>query len=97
MKHYLIRTISNFGRKYIKYVKKDDLLGEKIDAVVHQLAKDPFHKGLRTHRVSTKIFGKRYSSFVTGDIRIIWDFADDGTIILLLTIGGHEGKNSVYK
>ena len=96
MVKYQIRTINNFDRKYSKLIKKVNIL-KQIRKTVNQLERDPFHKALRTHKVNTATFGKRYASFVTGDIRIIWDFVDENTIIVILTIGGHEGKNAVYK
>jgi len=39
-----------------------------------------------------------YSSKVTGDLRIIWNFDKNNNLFLiLLDLGGHEGKNKVYK
>lgn len=57
-----------------------------------------FDKRLITHKVGTKNLGKRYSSRVDGDLRLIWDFDEnDRLILLLLDIGGHSGAKKVYK
>ena len=41
--------------------------------------------------------GKVYSSFISGDIRIIWEFSNGSLHILVLNIGGHSGTNNVYR
>jgi mRNA-degrading endonuclease YafQ of YafQ-DinJ toxin-antitoxin module len=39
-----------------------------------------------------------YSSSISGDLRIIWEFSENEiNIIDLLDIGGHSGSKSVYK
>jgi mRNA-degrading endonuclease YafQ of YafQ-DinJ toxin-antitoxin module len=64
--------------------------------VLSNLIENPFLYSLGTHRVNTPKWGRVYSSRVTKDIRIIWDFKDKKLIILVLDIGGHEGSKSVY-
>jgi mRNA-degrading endonuclease YafQ of YafQ-DinJ toxin-antitoxin module len=89
---YNILPSHTFKKKTAKLIKKDPSLRKKILKVTDQLALDPFHKGLKTHKANTVKYGLKYSSRVTGDLRIVWDF-DGEKIILLLTISGHE----VYK
>lgn len=57
----------------------------------------PFYPSLETHKVQTRFLGERWSSSVSGDVRIIWDFSNDRILILLLDIGRHNGKKKVYK
>jgi len=59
---------------------------------------DPFQDCLKSHKVNTKLNGIRWSSRVTGDIRIIWDF-ESGlvNVINIFNIGGHSGQSKVYK
>jgi len=62
------------------------------------LADNPFSSPLKTHKANTRLHGVRFSSSISKNLWIIWDFGEDeNTIILLLTIGGHSGKNKVYK
>lgn len=97
MKHYLILQDS-FLKESNRIVRANPILANKIRNVLKTLTIDPFYKGLKTHKVESKLFGRRYSSRVSGDIRIIWDFdAAKRKIILLLTIGGHSGKHQVYR
>ena len=62
------------------------------------LRQNPHYPSLRSHRVNTRFLGEHWSSRVTGDIRIIWDFENGNhLVILLLDIGGHSGTHKVYK
>jgi len=72
-------------------------LATKINRVLHQLTLDPYYPGLRTHKVKTPEYGEIFSSRVTGDIRILWNFREKNIEILIYTIGGHSGKHKVYK
>lgn len=94
---YELEITSHFRRKYRKLIAKNKSLKNKIIETLKQLAKDPRHKNLKNHKVSTSEFGEVISCRVTGDIRIIWKQVDDKLILLLLDIGGHSGSNSVYK
>lgn len=59
---------------------------------------DPKAPSLKSHMVNSSRHGKRWSSRVTGDLRIIWDFNKDKINILdILDLGGHSGKNKVYR
>jgi len=47
--------------------------------------------------VRTKNNFSAFSSKVTGDLRIIWNFNEDQIqVIDLLDIGGHSGNGKVY-
>jgi mRNA-degrading endonuclease YafQ of YafQ-DinJ toxin-antitoxin module len=94
---YKIVELSSFRKDARRLLQGNNKLGRRLEKCLMMLKQNPFSKGLKTHKADTKLFGVRYSSRVTGDIRIIWDFGDDGTIILLLAIGGHDGKRGVYK
>lgn len=64
---------------------------------IKKLAENPNNPSLKSHKVDTPKFGKAYSSRVTGDLRIIWEYSKGGFQILdLLDIGGHSGKGGVY-
>ena len=95
---YQLQPSSIFKEKYIQLVKKDNKVAKRIKKATHLLSQDPKHPSLKSHRVNTRHLGLRWSSTVTGDIRIIWDYAEDQVlVILLLDLGGHSGKQKVYR
>lgn len=92
-----IRTTTKFLRDYKHYYRKDRQLEDEMTIFTKMLSRYPFFVTLKTHKVSTKIWGTAYSSRVTNDLRVIWKFDKDKITIMFLQIGGHSGKNSVYK
>ncbi len=96
---YQIVLREYFVKKYTKIIKRNKPLQEKINKVILEISNDPTSPKLKTHKI---LLGKNdfsYSSRVTGDIRIIWDYDKNGCveIIELLDIGGHSGGNKVYR
>ena len=93
---FKIETTSNFRKRYRKLVSKNLNIKNKIIKTIEVLRKDPRYPSLKTHKIYTSEFGDVFSSFVTGDIRIIWTKIKDEFVLLLLDIGRHSGKHSVY-
>jgi mRNA-degrading endonuclease YafQ of YafQ-DinJ toxin-antitoxin module len=91
---YQIESTRHFNRKYKKLTDKNPTLIKRIDKALSKLLENPLDKSLKTHRINTK-HGHSMSSYVTSDIRIIWQL-EDLENILLLDIGGHEGSKGVY-
>jgi Txe/YoeB family toxin of Txe-Axe toxin-antitoxin module len=82
-------------RNYKSLVRKDSLVSKRIKKTLNQIRVNPFYKGLKTHKVDAPQLGIHYSSRVSGDIRIIWNFQEDNKIvIILLMIGGYSGKGN---
>ena len=94
---YELQTTSNFRKKYKKLVEKNKKLQDSVKKALDLLRLNPKYKSLKTHKVFLSQYGEVYSSFVTGNIRIIWLQVENKLIILLLDIGGHSGSKSVYK
>ena len=95
---YHLIFIENFKRKLLSCIRKDKKLERKIEKTLDLLAHDPFYSSLKTHKANTVLYGQRYSSMVTGDLRIIWDYRKGEIKVLdILDIGGHSGKGKVYK
>lgn len=94
---YKIRFTKSFIKKLEKLIKRNPTLGNIIDKVFKQISLDPFLPSLKTHKVDAKDYGLVYSSRITGDLRLIWSFIDKNTLLIALDIGGHSGKNKVYK
>jgi len=87
-----------FKRQLKKLAKRDQSLRSRFRHVLNTFRKNPFHHSLRTHKVDASKYGRKWSSKVTGNLRIIWDFDKTKTkVILLLTLGGHSGKCKVYE
>ena len=94
---YDINLSENFKKKARKLVQKNSQLQVKISKTIDKLIIDPFQPSIKSHKVITKHGISAFSSRVTGDLRIIWDFNDtDIQILELLDIGGHSGGGSVY-
>lgn len=86
-----------FEKSLQRLIAKDSALLPRINKALSLLSQDPRHPSLNSHKVNTRRYGVRWSSWVTGDLRLIWDFDEHETIvILILDIGGHSGKRRVY-
>lgn len=94
---YHLEFTKKAARKYKKLTIKNIHLQEKIQETLKVLVDDPFHSKLKTHKVQITNYGIVYSSSVTKDIRIIWEFEKEKITIVLLDIGGHSGSKGVYK
>ena len=94
---YELQTTSNFRKKYIKLAEKNKKLQNSVQKTLDLLRLNPKYKSLKTHKVFLSQYGEVYSSFVTGDIRIIWIQVENNLIILLLDIGGHSGSKGIYR
>ncbi len=94
---YLLNFSRNFSAQY-KNISKNKIIRKKINKALDLLVTDPFSPSLKTHKANTRIYGYRYSSSVTGDLRIIWDFdKENSLLLLLLAIGSHSGSKRVYR
>lgn len=94
---YTLFPTKAFLRKAKKILNSQNLQ-KNFGNTLKLLENSPFSTTLSTHKVQSKKHGIMYSSKITGDIRIIWNFDEDNKLVLLLfDIGGHEGKNKVYK
>lgn len=95
---FLLSFTATFNSHREKVVGNNESLNKRLKISLKKLALNPTHPALHSHKVNTLAYGQRWSSSVTGDIRIIWDY-DGGNrlIILLLDIGSHSGTHKVYK
>jgi mRNA-degrading endonuclease YafQ of YafQ-DinJ toxin-antitoxin module len=84
-------------KKLAGYVKKDKQKQKYIEKCLLALQENPYNPILKSHKVTLQGGANVWSSKVTGDVRIIWNIVDGELIILILDIGGHSGKQNVYK
>jgi mRNA-degrading endonuclease YafQ of YafQ-DinJ toxin-antitoxin module len=73
------------------------VLIKSLSKVLETLKSEPFYPSLKTHKVDIPDQKSVYSSRITGDWRLIWEFDDeDNMVILCLKLGTHGGANQVY-
>jgi mRNA interferase YafQ len=95
---YKIEYDQDFQKSFKKVIGKNAKLLKKLKHCIETLAKDPFYPSLRSHKVDTIFEENVYSSWVTGDIRIIWkNNSNNEAIILCIRLGKHSGSNQIYK
>lgn len=94
---YKLKASKRFRKKFAKLIATNKMLESKIDKALKQLIKDPSYSALKTHKVVLQNWGDVYSSWVTGDIRIIWRKIEKELVLILIDIGGHSGSKGVYK
>ena len=87
-----------FLRKEKKLTKNNPRFKKAVSKAIELLADNPDNPILKSHKVKDKSGNPAFSSRVTGDIRIIWNYnKNEINVIDVLDIGGHEGKDKVYK
>lgn len=95
MKQDLLFT-AKADRMLLKLIRADKSLELKFNDIFTKLIKDQFTPSLYTHKVYSKKYGKAFSSRATKDLRIIWNYTEENTYIIIYTIGPHSGKRAVY-
>lgn len=95
---YNLHFAHTFTPTYKALIKNNPLLEKRTEKALRLLKHDPFYPSLKSHKVNTKSFGVKWSSFITGDLRFIWDFDETKKqIIVLLAITKHSGSHKEYK
>lgn len=95
---FTLKITATFASTREKIVGNNEALNKRIKVTLQKLALNPAHPSLQSHKVNTRNFGVRWSSWVTGDLRIIWDYdAEQRLVLILLDIGTHSGADKVYK
>lgn len=95
---YVLRFLITFPLTYNKIIKGNGENEKRTKKAFNFLQQNPFHPSPKSHKVNTKNFGVRRSSWVSGDLRIIWDFdPQEKMIIVIFAIAKHTGKYKEYK
>ncbi len=95
---YTLRFLDSFMSTYKTLIKGDKIKEKRTRKDLNLLKQDPFYSSLKSHKVDTRNFGKRWSSWITGDLRIIWDFdTEEKMRIVLFAIVTHSGAHREYK
>lgn len=97
MKMYELRFSRNFENRYKMFCGKNLRLRRKVEKTLSLLMENPRCPSINSHKVNSRGYGVRWSSRVTGDLRVIWDYDESNRlVILVLSLGGHSGEKSVY-
>mgnify|MGYP000083938893 CR=1 FL=1 len=95
---YDLHFADTFAPTYKALIKNNLEFEKRTEKALKLLKNNPFYPSLKSHKVDTRNFGKKWSSWITGDLRIIWDFnEEDAQIIILLAIAKHSGSHREYK
>lgn len=87
-----------FDKAYKKIIKGDLEKEKRTKKAIKLMRTDPFYPSLKSHKVKTRNFGEKWSSWITGDLRIIWDFDPEEKMkIMLFVIVTHTGAHREYK
>jgi mRNA-degrading endonuclease YafQ of YafQ-DinJ toxin-antitoxin module len=95
---YTLRLLDSFKFSYNAIVKKDHEKEKRTKKALNILRQDPFYPSLNSHKVNTRIFGEKWNSWVSGDIRIVWDFDPNEKMkIIIFALITHTGTHREYK
>lgn len=75
---------SHFKKTLKKYQHRKSLIGKKINLFIE----NPFHKSLKTHKLSGKL-SKYWSFSIDYDLRILFEFIDKNSVGFI-DLGTHE-------
>ena len=82
-----------FTRAFKRLVRQNPQIRPQIELTLQQLAEDPFHLSLRTHKLKGDLSG-RWSCSINYNSLILFRFVtnpdSDEEEILLLTLGSHD-------
>lgn len=94
---YSLKFDKLFTKTFLKNFKTDKILIKALTKTLDSLRFDPFSISLKTHKVDIPDQNAVFSSRITGDWRLIWEFDElDNMVILCLKLGTHGGGNQVY-
>ena len=87
---FTVKPTEPFDKKFSKLVKNNPILKKRIFKALDFLSDNPKHPSLRTHQINDPEYGKVWSSWVHGDLRIFWKYEGEKIVILLLDIDNHD-------
>jgi mRNA-degrading endonuclease YafQ of YafQ-DinJ toxin-antitoxin module len=95
---YELHITNTFSTTYQTLIKGNKESEKRTEKALKLLKNDPFYPSLKSHKVNTRNFGQKWTSWIAGDLRIIWDFDEtEKQILLLLAISKHSGSHREYK
>ena len=89
---YKITYSYSFLKKYKKFKLKNKNLAEEIKEKIEEFKYEKNHKKLKVHKLK-KPFKNLHAFSVNYKIRIIFEYSDKKTMVILLTLGNHDVYN----
>jgi toxin HigB-1 len=80
---------SGFKKSYLKRIKYNEDRKKKFWKNMELFSKDPFHRSLRTHKLTGRLEGL-WAFSVDYDTRVVFSFTNDKDDVLLIDFGGHD-------
>jgi addiction module RelE/StbE family toxin len=84
---------SSFRRAFKRYTRNNLARQDRVLQTLDELAHDPFHPGLKTHKLSGQLRGL-WACTVEYDCRIVFAFEPDPVtgddVIVLVDLGTHD-------
>lgn len=94
---YSLKAANTYITSRDKVVGVDEILKKRLRVTLEKLTTNPTHPSLNSHKVNTD-YGFLWSSWITGDVRVIWDYdKEQRLVIILIGVGKHSGSHKVYK
>jgi addiction module RelE/StbE family toxin len=91
-----VRTLiwsSGFSRSLRRKVRQNSLLRQSVETTIRQLAQDPFHPSLHSHKLKGDLAGV-WACTIDYDNRILFEFVQnlgaEEDAIHLLALGTHD-------
>jgi mRNA-degrading endonuclease YafQ of YafQ-DinJ toxin-antitoxin module len=82
-----------FSREFKRLIRRNPQLRSSIEQTLHTLTENPFHPGLKTHKLKGDL-AEKWACSIDYSNRIVFKFVQDATLqeeaILLLAIGSHD-------
>ena len=95
---YALLYRPHFLRRLEVLLKRNPSLRKRFEKTLGHLETNPYQPLLRTHKIVRRNGDSAFSSRVTRDLRVIWEFSAEQVHALdLLDTGGHEGARKVYR
>lgn len=95
---YILRFHDSFKPTYSAIAKGNLEKEKRTRKTLNLLRQDPFYPSLKSHKVKTRSFGEKRSSWISSDLRIIWDFDPEEKMrITIFAIVTHTGTHREYK
>jgi len=84
---------TGFRRAFKRRTRNNRALQERVFQTLEQLAEEPFHPALKTHKLSGQLKGL-WACWAEYDCRILFAFEPDPTtgaeMIVLIDLGSHD-------
>ena len=94
---YALQATTTYETSRDKVIGSEEILKKRLRNTLEKLRLNPANPSLNSHRINTD-WGVKWSSWITGDMRLIWDYnTEQRLVIILVAVGTHSGTHKVYK